>query len=65
MDKKYITVSELKDYLGVARQTAYVLANAEGFPSFRVGKKILINVEKLNEWIANGGNPEIRTKNYG
>ena len=51
-NKKNISVSGLCDYLGIGRATAYELVNSEGFPSFRIGKRILINVEALQEWIA-------------
>ncbi len=49
--KKTLNVSELSEYLGIGRATAYELVNSDGFPSFRIGKKILINVDALEEWI--------------
>lgn len=56
--KRTLTVSELQTVLGVGRSTAYELCNSDGFPSFRIGKKILINAEKLKEWIEKGGTVE-------
>lgn len=53
--KRTLTVKELQTELGIARTTAYELVNSKGFPSFRIGKKILVNVERLNEWMQNGG----------
>ena len=50
-NKMTMTVSELSKYLGIGRATAYELVNSEGFPSFRIGKKILINVDALKDWI--------------
>ena len=49
--KKTLTVHELREYLGIGRATAYELVNSEDFPSFRIGRKILINVDALQEWI--------------
>lgn len=51
-NRKNINVKGLCDYLGIGRATAYELVNSEGFPSFRIGKRILINVDALQEWIA-------------
>ena len=48
---KNLTVEEMAEYLNIGRKTAYELVNSKGFPSFRIGKRILVNVEKLNEWI--------------
>ena len=50
-----MTVEELASYLHVSRVTAYTLAGREGFPSFRVGRRILIDARGLDAWIANGG----------
>ena len=48
---KTINVAGLRAYLGIGRATAYELVNSDGFPSFRIGKKILINVDLLEKWI--------------
>ncbi|MBO6094059.1 MAG: helix-turn-helix domain-containing protein [Clostridia bacterium] len=51
MERATMTVKELQLYLGVSRTTVYELVNSKDFPSFRIGKKILISKERLNEWI--------------
>ena len=51
--KKNMSVEEFRVYMGIGRATAYELVNSDGFPSFRIGKKILINVDALEEWIKN------------
>ena len=56
--KRTFTVKELQAALGVGRSTAYELVNSNGFPAFRIGKKILISAEGLDEWIKKGGNKE-------
>lgn len=53
--KRTLTVKELQAELGVGRSTAYELCNSKGFPAFRIGKKILVNTEKLMEWMEKGG----------
>lgn len=50
-EKKTLTVEETMKYLGISRSTIYELVNSKGFPSFRIGKKILVNVDALEEWI--------------
>ena len=50
--KKTLNVRELGEYLGIGRATAYELVNSDDFPSFRIGKKILVNVDALQVWIA-------------
>ena len=54
-----ITVEEMGRRLGVGRVGAYALASSEGFPSVRVGKRILIPTDGLKRWL------EEQTKNNG
>lgn len=37
--------------LGISESRAYDLCKTEGFPAFRVGNRILIQRDKLVEWI--------------
>lgn len=46
-----INVVELANRLGVSRARAYQLANSAGFPSIRLGKRLLISVKGLEKWI--------------
>ena len=46
-DKGTFTIRQSADFLQVSLPTMYGLANSKGFPSLRVGKKILIPVESL------------------
>ena len=50
-EKKTLTVEETRKYLGVSRTTIYELVNSKGFPSFRIGKRILVNADALQDWI--------------
>ena len=51
MKKTCLTVEELRQHLNCSATTAYRLVHSEGFPTFKIGRKILIPVDKLNEWI--------------
>ena len=46
-----INTKEAAQMLGVSLPTMYELVHIEGFPSIRVGKKILVSVEGLRNWV--------------
>ena len=37
--------------LGISRAGAYELARSEGFPVLRIGNRIVIPKDKLQEWV--------------
>lgn len=47
-----VSAAEAARLLGVSRPTVYQLMAREDFPVFRAGKRTLISVEGLREWIA-------------
>lgn len=53
--KTVISVEEFAHQYGISRTAAYQLAKSAGFPSARLGKRVIIPVEALERWIANGG----------
>jgi len=50
-EKITLTVKEMQNMLGISRTEAYALVNQDDFPSFRIGKKILISRTGLYQWI--------------
>lgn len=52
-DKLTLTVEELAAVLNISRPSAYSLVKQKDFPSFRIGKKILIDKSALPGWISN------------
>jgi excisionase family DNA binding protein len=52
-----LSVEQCADYLGVSKFSIYRWINSpEGFPPVvRFGKRYRISVEKLHEYLANGG----------
>ena len=50
-EKLTLTVKEMQNMLGISRTEAYALVNQDDFPSFRIGKKILISRTGLYQWI--------------
>ena len=55
-----LTVKDMYQRLNISRQQGYILVHRKGFPSFRVGKKILIPADKLQKWIEEGGSANER-----
>lgn len=46
------TVRQFMGYMNIGRTKAYEMIHDKSFyPAFRVGRKILINKEKLDKWI--------------
>lgn len=46
-----LTVPEVGEVLGISRAKVYDLARSEGFPSMRIGRRILVPRDKLIRWI--------------
>lgn len=51
-EKAVLSVAELAAYLGVSKTVAYRLTASKGFPVLHLGKRLLIPMEGLTEWIA-------------
>lgn len=50
--KILVSAKEAASMMDVSMPTFYQLAAIDGFPSIRVGKKILVSVEGLKNWVA-------------
>lgn len=50
MERATLTVKEAAAVIGISLPKAYELAHSAGFPSFCVGRKILIDRMGLDEW---------------
>lgn len=50
-NKKLISVREFAEMYGLGVNYAYQLANAEGFPMIKTGRKINIIVDKVDAWL--------------
>mgnify|MGYP003018416680 FL=1 len=46
-----LSVPEMAAALGISRAVAYELARSEGFPALRIGTRIVIPKDKLQEWV--------------
>ena len=51
MEKITINIQELAKHLNVGRNTAYNLTRRTGFPCVMIGKRKIIPLKALNEWL--------------
>ncbi len=49
--KMLMSVSEAAEMLGLSKSTVYTLIHRDDFPVVRLGRRTLINVKKLQEWV--------------
>lgn len=50
-NKLTISVAELASCLGIGKNRAYQLTKQNGFPRILVGKKIIIPIKSLEQWL--------------
>lgn len=60
-----LTIPEVADRLRITRQWTYVLARAGVLPTVRIGRTIRVDANRLNEWINQGGTPQVREHEPG
>jgi len=51
MEKTTMSVAELSMQMGISLPKAYELVKQPGFPTIRVGTRILIPVDGFQEWL--------------
>ena len=54
-----LTVEQLAEELHISRTRAYALVKQDGFPSFSVGRKVLVSRQGLQRWIEKGGTSDV------
>ena len=51
MEKTTLSVQELSAQMGISLPKAYELVKSPGFPTIRIGTRILIPVDAYKEWL--------------
>lgn len=51
MDKTTMSVQELSAQMGIFLPKAYALVKHPGFPTIKIGTRILIPIEAYKEWL--------------
>lgn len=55
MEKLTVSVKELAEMLSIGKNHAYELVKIEDFPSIKFGKRIVIPIDALKEWLTRNG----------
>jgi excisionase family DNA binding protein len=58
MEKTTMSVQELSSQMGISLPKAYELVKTQGFPSIRIGTRILIPIDAFREWLVITSNKE-------
>lgn len=54
MEKKWLSVDETSEYLGVKRDTIYRWIEKRGLPAYRIGRLWKFSAEDLDTWVKSG-----------
>ena len=46
-----LNADQLAKVLGISRANAYVLLHSKGFPTLRIGKRMVVPKDKFLEWL--------------
>ena len=65
MKKTTMSVQELSAQMGISLPKAYELGKEPGFPTIRIGAKILIPIEAYKEWLVRSSLNNRRIKKKG
>ena len=51
MERTTMSVQELSAQMGISQPKAYELVKTPGFPTLRIGTRILIPIDAYKEWL--------------
>lgn len=51
MEKQFYTVNDLADILPIGKTNLYSLVHSKDFPAITVDRRIIIPIDKFNEWL--------------
>ena len=51
MDKKTLSVAEAAAVVGISTRYMYDLVKAKGFPTIQIGRRLLVSVKGLEQWL--------------
>lgn len=47
----YLNADQIAQLVGISRAGAYQLMHAKGFPTIRIGKRMVVSKDKLLQWL--------------
>lgn len=51
VSKNTFSAADISAYLGISLVGAYNLMQSQGFPAFRIGRRILVTREAFDKWL--------------
>jgi excisionase family DNA binding protein len=54
MDDRWLSVDEIAEYLGIAKDTVYTWINGRGMPAHRVGRLWKFKKDEVDVWVKSG-----------
>lgn len=51
IERTTLTADEIAKYLGLSRDTIYILARENKIPHVRIGRRILFKIESIDKWL--------------
>jgi excisionase family DNA binding protein len=55
MDDRWLSVDEIAEYLGVAKDTVYTWVTTKGMPGHKVGRFWKFKKDDVDAWVREGG----------
>jgi len=55
MSERWVSVSEVAEHLGVARDTVYRWIESKGLPAYRMGRHWKFKLDDVDRWVREGG----------
>lgn len=55
MTERWLSVEEIAEYLGVAKDTVYTWVNSKGMPGHKVGRFWKFKRDEIDGWVRAGG----------
>lgn len=53
--EKYLTAHQIMDATGLCKSVVYAMFKIPGFPSIRIGKRLLVSERAFHDWMQRGG----------
>lgn len=55
MDDRWLSVEEIAEHLGVAKDTVYSWVTSKGMPGHKMGRLWKFKKEEVDRWVTDGG----------
>ena len=55
MSDRWVSVTDVADHLGVARDTIYRWIESKDLPAYRVGRHWKLKIDEVDRWVRDGG----------